>query len=279
MARCVSSARSETVTLLSVLADVTVTVKGVTSGVALTSPAAFLPKVSTFVFARSPWKATVKTPPVSLTSTSPTPIAVISGPCKAFVMSVIMFLGIGVYAFSRLVLNQPLPAGFASLAILTMTGIILNAMFLGIIGEYLGRMERQRRNIRAYLYDENLQELSGRQAPQGGDALVRDAMSTDELAFVDLDNSRLVALRLASTGDEAFVVLADLEWPVRGGGRASGRRGRGGEDQPGEENTADREPGSGRGGRGDGVLGRPGEFRAEFSAADDQQRRRRRDVY
>ena len=34
------------------------------------------------------------------------------------------------------------------------------------LGEYLGRMERQRRNIRAYLYDDNLQELSGRQAPQ-----------------------------------------------------------------------------------------------------------------
>ena len=61
----------------------------------------------------------------------------------AFAMSVLMLIGIGVYGFSRLVLDQSLPAGFTSLAILTMTGIILNAMFLGIIGEYLGRMYQQ----------------------------------------------------------------------------------------------------------------------------------------
>lgn len=61
----------------------------------------------------------------------------------AFFMSVLMLVGIGVYAFGRLVFDQPWPAGFASLAILTMTGIILNALFLGVIGEYLGRMYQQ----------------------------------------------------------------------------------------------------------------------------------------
>ncbi len=61
----------------------------------------------------------------------------------AFALSIIMLIGIGVYAFGRLVLGQQWPAGFASLAILTMTGIIVNAIFLGVIGEYLGRIYQQ----------------------------------------------------------------------------------------------------------------------------------------
>jgi glycosyltransferase involved in cell wall biosynthesis len=61
----------------------------------------------------------------------------------AFALSIIMLIGIGIYVFARLVLDQPWPAGFASLAILTMTGIILNALFLGVIGEYLGRIYQQ----------------------------------------------------------------------------------------------------------------------------------------
>lgn len=61
----------------------------------------------------------------------------------AFALSIIMLVGIGVYAFGRLVLDAQWPAGFASLAILTMTGIILNAIFLGVIGEYLGRIYQQ----------------------------------------------------------------------------------------------------------------------------------------
>ena len=61
----------------------------------------------------------------------------------AFALSFLMLIGIGVYAYGRLVLDQPWPTGFATLAILTMTGIILNALFLGVIGEYLGRIYQQ----------------------------------------------------------------------------------------------------------------------------------------
>lgn len=61
----------------------------------------------------------------------------------ALVMSVLMLGGIGTYAVGRLFLEQPWPPGFTTLAVLTMTGIILNAVFLGIIGEYLGRMYQQ----------------------------------------------------------------------------------------------------------------------------------------
>jgi polyisoprenyl-phosphate glycosyltransferase len=47
------------------------------------------------------------------------------------------------YAFVRLILKAEWPAGFTTLAALILLSISINAMLLGIIGEYLGRMYRQ----------------------------------------------------------------------------------------------------------------------------------------
>ena len=47
------------------------------------------------------------------------------------------------YAFGRLILGAQWPAGFTTLAALILLSISINAMLLGIIGEYLGRMYRQ----------------------------------------------------------------------------------------------------------------------------------------
>ena len=44
------------------------------------------------------------------------------------------------YLAGRLLFGQQWPAGFATTTILLLLGITLNAVFLGIIGEYLGRM-------------------------------------------------------------------------------------------------------------------------------------------
>lgn len=57
-----------------------------------------------------------------------------------FVLSVIGICG---YAFFKLVLNKPWPAGFATTTLLQLLAIGLNSIFLGIIGEYLGRIYRQ----------------------------------------------------------------------------------------------------------------------------------------
>lgn len=61
----------------------------------------------------------------------------------AFVMAIAMLIGIGFYLFANVVLDAELPAGFTSLAVLIMVGIVLNALFLGVVGEYLGRMYQQ----------------------------------------------------------------------------------------------------------------------------------------
>jgi glycosyltransferase involved in cell wall biosynthesis len=56
------------------------------------------------------------------------------------VLTVILML---YYAFVRVVLRAEWPAGFTTLAALILISISINAMLLGIIGEYLGRMYRQ----------------------------------------------------------------------------------------------------------------------------------------
>ncbi len=47
------------------------------------------------------------------------------------------------YTGAKLMFSSQWPAGFATLAILSLMSLSINAMLLGIIGEYLGRMYRQ----------------------------------------------------------------------------------------------------------------------------------------
>jgi dolichol-phosphate mannosyltransferase len=58
-------------------------------------------------------------------------------------ISMVTFLGIIVYGIGRLLFERDWPPGFASLVILILGSLSLNALFLGIIGEYLGRIYRQ----------------------------------------------------------------------------------------------------------------------------------------
>jgi glycosyltransferase involved in cell wall biosynthesis len=59
------------------------------------------------------------------------------------VVSVGTLVAIAFYAVLKLALHADWPAGFTTLAALILLSISVNAMLLGIIGEYLGRMYRQ----------------------------------------------------------------------------------------------------------------------------------------
>ena len=59
--------------------------------------------------------------------------------------SVLTLLGLLGYVTAKLVFGSHWPAGFTTLATLILASISINAMLLGIIGEYLGRMYRQMR--------------------------------------------------------------------------------------------------------------------------------------
>ena len=58
-------------------------------------------------------------------------------------ISVLTLLAIIAYAAGRLFFGADWPPGFASLIILVLGSLGLNALFLGIIGEYLGRIYKQ----------------------------------------------------------------------------------------------------------------------------------------
>ena len=58
-------------------------------------------------------------------------------------ISVTTFLGIVSYGIGRIVLGKDWPPGFATIVILILGSLSLNALFLGVIGEYLGRIYRQ----------------------------------------------------------------------------------------------------------------------------------------
>ena len=58
-------------------------------------------------------------------------------------ISLCTFLAIIGYLVGRVVLGKDWPPGFASIVILLLGSLSLNALFLGIIGEYLGRIYQQ----------------------------------------------------------------------------------------------------------------------------------------
>ena len=59
------------------------------------------------------------------------------------IISLLTLLSIAGYAIARAVFGTEWPPGFATTTVLILGGISLNAMFLGIIGEYLARLYRQ----------------------------------------------------------------------------------------------------------------------------------------
>ena len=72
-------------------------------------------------------------------STIPLRFATYFGLVTSF-LTLLMMAG---YAIARLMLGSQWPAGFTTIAALILVSISINAMLLGIIGEYLGRMYRQ----------------------------------------------------------------------------------------------------------------------------------------
>jgi dolichol-phosphate mannosyltransferase len=58
-------------------------------------------------------------------------------------VALVTFLSTLAYIVGRLLFHVPMPAGFATTTALLLLGITLNALFLGIIGEYVGRIYNQ----------------------------------------------------------------------------------------------------------------------------------------
>ncbi len=59
------------------------------------------------------------------------------------VVSLITLLALGTYVVGKVMFKADWPPGFATTTTLILFSLSLNALFLGIIGEYLGRIYRQ----------------------------------------------------------------------------------------------------------------------------------------
>ena len=77
------------------------------------------------------------------------------------VISMLTLIGTIVYLVGRLFFGQDWPAGFATTTILLLMSISLNALFLGVIGEYLGRIFMQLKQQSAPIVEAELNPVSG----------------------------------------------------------------------------------------------------------------------
>lgn len=94
-------------------------------------------------------------------STVPLRIASYSG----MVISCLTVVGIFVYGIGRLVLGRDWPAGFATTTILILFSLSLNALFLGIIGEYLGRIYLQVKKQSLTIVEQTLNVSTDERSP------------------------------------------------------------------------------------------------------------------
>lgn len=81
-------------------------------------------------------------------------------------ISVFTFLAIVGYGIGRLFLAKDWPPGFATLIVLILGSLSLNALFLGIIGEYLGRIYRQVKRGSLTIIEHELNSPENKDAPR-----------------------------------------------------------------------------------------------------------------
>lgn len=85
-------------------------------------------------------------------------------------VSLLTFLGLCYYAIGRVFFAQDWPAGFATLAVLILLSLSLNALFLGIIGEYLGRIYQQVKKRPISIVEKRLPPVTETRAGPNGPA-------------------------------------------------------------------------------------------------------------
>jgi dolichol-phosphate mannosyltransferase len=94
-----------------------------------------------------PWRAMVGLAVDGILNHSLIPLRIAS--LTSLIVATITFVVIFIYLIGRMFFGQDWPAGFATTTVLLLMSIMLNAMFLGIMGEYLGRifMQSKRRPV------------------------------------------------------------------------------------------------------------------------------------
>ena len=84
-----------------------------------------------------------------------------------FFVSMVTFFGVILYSIVKVLTHAAWPAGFATLAVLILGSISINAMLLGIIGEYLGRMYMQMKKGPLTIIESSVDAYANSTAPNG----------------------------------------------------------------------------------------------------------------
>jgi dolichol-phosphate mannosyltransferase len=97
-------------------------------------------------------------------------------------VSVVTFLAVVGYTIGRLVEGDKWPAGFATTTILILLSLSLNATFLGVIGEYVGRIYHQVRRRPLTIIETQIDRAPARREHQPLEAVFFAEADGDEEA-------------------------------------------------------------------------------------------------
>lgn len=91
-------------------------------------------------------------------STVPLRVASYTG----LVVSLLTFFAVVTYSIARFMFGASWPPGFATTTVLILSSLSLNAMFLGVIGEYVGRIFHQVRSAPITVIEQSIDPHAGR---------------------------------------------------------------------------------------------------------------------
>lgn len=97
----------------------------------------------------------------------------------SLLVGTVAFFVIFIYLIGRLVFGQDWPAGFATTTMLLLMSITLNAMFLGIIGEYLGRIFMQSKRRAVPIIETSLNAEAGTPRKEAAEAVPQQTVHTE----------------------------------------------------------------------------------------------------
>ncbi len=91
----------------------------------------------------------------------------------SLVIGFVTFVVIFIYLLGRIFFGQDWPAGFATTTVLLLMSITLNAMFLGIMGEYLGRIFMQSKRRLTPIIEATLNAPTAQRAPRPANGVMK----------------------------------------------------------------------------------------------------------
>lgn len=109
-----------------------------------------------------------------ITSQSTRPLRVVT--LFGVAISIIAFLGVLTYGFIFAIARDQLPDGFTTLTFIGLISLGLNALFIGLVGEYVGRIYNNTRGLPMALIERRIEPLETIEKSIGDDPVFEDSV-------------------------------------------------------------------------------------------------------